>query len=86
MDTTRHPVAGLDYPRTFQPSSWALRERQNARYGTVVDSAADVILTFDLEGTIQLANPAARRQFGYAAGELVGRNIDILLSWSGYVE
>lgn len=55
-----------------------LRQRQNARYDAVVDSAADVILTFDSNGIIHLANPAARRQFGYAAGELVGRNIDIL--------
>ena len=55
-----------------------LRERQNARYDAVVDSAADVILTFDADGIIQLANPAARRQFGYTAAELVGRNIDIL--------
>jgi PAS domain S-box-containing protein len=55
-----------------------LRERQNARYDAVVHSAADVILTFDADGIIQLANPAARRQFGYTAAELVGRNIDIL--------
>ena len=55
-----------------------LRERQNARYDAVVDSAADVILTFDTSGIIQLANPAARRQFGYGPGELVGRNIDVL--------
>ncbi len=57
-----------------------LRERQNARYDAVVDSAADVILTFDSDGIIQLANPAARRQFGYGPGELVGRNIDILFA------
>ncbi len=55
-----------------------LRERQNARYDAVVESAADVILTFDDAGVIQLANPAARRQFGYAADELVGQPIDIL--------
>ncbi len=55
-----------------------LRQRQNARYDAVVDSAADVILTFDSNGIIQLANPAARRQFGYGAGELVGQNIDVL--------
>ncbi len=55
-----------------------LRERQNARYDAVVDSAADLIVTFDAKGVIQHANPAARRQFGYAEGELLGRNIDIL--------
>ncbi|HEY1944900.1 MAG TPA: PAS domain S-box protein [Roseiarcus sp.] len=55
-----------------------LRERQNARYDAVVASAADVIVTFDAKGVIQLANPAARRQFGYGEGELLGKNIDIL--------
>ena len=36
-----------------------LRERQNARYDAVVDSAPDVILTLDDEDIIQFANPAA---------------------------
>ena len=60
-----------------------LRARQNARYGAVVDSAADVILTFDSEGVIQLANPAALGQFGYADGELVGQKIDSLFPDDG---
>ena len=36
-----------------------LRERQNARYDAVVDSAPDAIITIDTEGVIQLVNPAA---------------------------
>jgi PAS domain S-box-containing protein len=55
-----------------------LRERQNARYDAVVDSAPDVILTLDAQGTIQLANPAAQEQFGYTSKELVGAEIGIL--------
>ena len=50
-----------------------LRERQNARYDAVVDSAPDVILTLDDEDIIQFANPAADRQFGYVAKELIGQ-------------
>ncbi|HEX4861709.1 MAG TPA: PAS domain S-box protein [Rhizomicrobium sp.] len=50
-----------------------LRERQNARYDAVVNSAPDVILTLDAQGVIQLANPSALAQFGYHAGELVGQ-------------
>jgi PAS domain S-box-containing protein len=55
-----------------------LRERQNARYDAVVDSAPDVILTLDDEDMIQFANPAADRQFGYAAKELIGRPAALL--------
>ena len=55
-----------------------LRERQNARYDAVVDSAADVILTLDDEGSIQFANPAADPQLGYAAKDLVGQPAAVL--------
>ena len=55
-----------------------LRERQNARYDAVVDSAPDVILTLDDEDIIQFANPAADRQFGYAAKELIGQPAALL--------
>jgi PAS domain S-box-containing protein len=55
-----------------------LRDRQNARYDAVVDSAPDVILTLDAEGIIQLANPAAASQFGYGAADLVGQPASIL--------
>ncbi len=55
-----------------------LRERQNARYDAVVDSAPDVILTLDADGIVQLANPAAQKQFGYASEELVGRPAMVL--------
>jgi PAS domain S-box-containing protein len=50
-----------------------LRKRQNTRYDAVVDSAPDVIVTLDANGDIQLANPAALRQFGYSSQELIGR-------------
>ena len=56
-----------------------LRERQNARYDAVVGSAPDAILTLDAAGVIQLANPAAAREFGYAPDELIGRPMDFLL-------
>jgi PAS domain S-box-containing protein len=55
-----------------------LRERQNARYDAVVESAADVILTLNMEGVIQLANSAAGREFGYATRDLVGKPVHLL--------
>jgi PAS domain S-box-containing protein len=55
-----------------------LRDRQNARYNALVESAPDAILNIDSEGLIQLANPAAARQFGYSVQELVGRPAALL--------
>jgi PAS domain S-box-containing protein len=56
-----------------------LRERQNARYDAVVASAPDPIVTFDADGLIQLANPAAAQEFGYALEEMIGRPVDTLV-------
>jgi PAS domain S-box-containing protein len=55
-----------------------LRKRQNARYDAVVDHAPDAILTLDTKGVIQFANPAAAKEFGYAARELVDLPISAL--------
>jgi len=55
-----------------------LRERQNARYDAVVDSAPDAILTLDVNGLIQLANPAAIKEFGYTSAELIDHPIAVL--------
>ncbi len=56
-----------------------LRERQNARYDAVVNSAPDAILTLDAKGVIQLANDAAAREFGYALREIIGLEMSVLL-------
>ncbi len=57
----------------------ALRQRQNARYDAVVESAPDAILTLDAEGMIQMANTAAVRAFGYPLAEMIHRPITALL-------
>jgi PAS domain S-box-containing protein len=57
-----------------------LRDRQNARYRAVVDSALDAIVTTDASGTIQWMNDAAVRQFGHAADDAVGQAIGLLLA------
>jgi PAS domain S-box-containing protein len=55
-----------------------LRDRQNARYDALVESAPDAILNVDSEGIIRLANPAAAQQFGYPDGELIGKRMILL--------
>jgi PAS domain S-box-containing protein len=56
-----------------------LRQRQNARYDALINSAPDPILTIDAQGLIQLANPAAGWELGYEPRELMGRRIASLL-------
>ena len=56
-----------------------LRERQNARYDALLESAADPILTLDAEGRIQLANRAAGREIGASPKALIGRPFAELL-------
>ena len=60
-----------------------LRDRQNARYDAVVDSAPDAILTVDAEGVIQLANPAAADELGYSSADLVGQPIGLIFADEG---
>ena len=57
-----------------------LRERQNARYHAIVDSAPDAIITTSLDRTIQWMNGTAERVFGYPQAELLGQKIDMLLA------
>jgi PAS domain S-box-containing protein len=49
-----------------------LRDRQNARYYALVESAPDVIFNLDSAGIIRLANPSASQHFGYSTEELIG--------------
>ena len=59
-----------------------LRDRQNARYNALMESAPDAIMTLDEEGVIQLVNPAVVLQFGYGAEELIGRKAATLFGSS----
>jgi PAS domain S-box-containing protein len=56
-----------------------LRDRQNARYHAIVDSAPDAIITTGTDRTIQWINGACADVFGYAPAELLGQKIDILV-------
>ncbi|UEM23705.1 PAS domain S-box protein [Skermanella mucosa] len=62
-----------------------LRERRDAKYRAVVDTAQDAIVTTDAGGTVQWMNSAAERTFAMASQDAVGRDITHLLSPGGDV-
>ena len=43
------------------------------------NTAADAIITIDGHGVIQSVNAAAERMFGYAAAEMIGQNVKMLM-------
>lgn len=48
---------------------------REARFRSVLQSMADGVITFDLAGTIEGANPAAEQMLGVAPGGLVGQSV-----------
>jgi two-component system sensor kinase FixL len=55
-----------------------LREAEG-RMRSVVDHVIDGIITIDERGTVATFNPAAEKIFGYAAAEVMGRNVNMLM-------
>ncbi len=49
------------------------------RTRTIVDTAADGIVTIDVSGIIETFNRAAQDIFGYSSQEVVGRNVKMLM-------
>ncbi|MBI3080369.1 MAG: PAS domain S-box protein [candidate division NC10 bacterium] len=59
----------------------------------IIQHAADAIVVASPNGTITLWNPAAERLFGFAAGEAIGKSLDLIIlerhrtrHWAGYKE
>ena len=54
-------------------------EVQAERVRALVDTAVDAIVTIDQLGTIETFNPSAEVLFGYKAGEIIGKNVKMLM-------
>jgi two-component system sensor histidine kinase/response regulator len=50
-----------------------------ARTRSILDAAADGILTFDEHGTIESTNASVERIFGYPSEELIGQTVEMLM-------
>ncbi|NML27345.1 PAS domain S-box protein [Zoogloea dura] len=53
--------------------------QNEARTRTIVETAVDGIITIDSKGIIRAFNSAAETIFGWQAGEVIGRNIKLLM-------
>ncbi len=49
------------------------------QFRSIVVTATDAIIVADAAGNIELCNPAAEQMFGYAAAEMIGQNVKILV-------
>ena len=57
-----------------------MRLSENAkRLRAILDTAVDAIVTIEESGAVESINPATERMFGYTRGELVGRNVSLLM-------
>jgi two-component system, LuxR family, sensor kinase FixL len=50
-----------------------------ARWRAIVESAVDGIIVIDARGRVEAFNRAAEGLFGYTAGEVIGRNVNMLM-------
>lgn len=56
----------------------SLRENGN-RLNAILDAAVEGIITLNDRGIIESVNAATERIFGYAAAEMIGRHVDLLM-------
>ncbi len=54
-------------------------ELSSTRVATILNTVGDGILTIDHHGIVETMNPAAEKLFGYAASEVVGKNVSMLM-------
>ena len=79
-------VAGAGRERRDPERPRATRHAE-VRFRSIVDTAVDAMVVIDEAGAVQSFNKAAEQIFGYAADEVLGRNVQVLMpepDHSGY--
>jgi PAS domain S-box-containing protein len=80
-DSAGKPVSVLkfDWDLTETKRTQSMLAEREARLRSVLETAPDAIITIDAHGIIQSFSAAGERLFGYSAGEVIGRNVKILM-------
>ena len=68
----------FELERRVAEQTMALSTREAYLRG-ILDNVAEIVLTVDETGSIESFNPAATRAFGYETGEVIGRNVAMLM-------
>jgi len=72
------PHEGLIYGVARDVTLRLEQERTLRKQAQIIDQVHDSVISLDMRGVITSWNPGARRMFGYAADEAVGRHISML--------
>lgn len=72
-------LAGVSEDVTARHREEAVSAVQEAQLRACVEALPEAVLTIATDGRIESLNPAAERQFGYAADELIGGPVAVLL-------
>ena len=75
------PVSVLEFDSDVTETKRAqsmLKERE-ARLRSILETAPDAIIAIDERGIIQYFSKSAEKLFGYAPGEVIGRNVKMLM-------
>ncbi len=72
-------VLTLDWDLTEAKRAQAMVAEREARLRSILETAPDAVITIDEHGIIQSFSDAAEKLFGYAAGEVIGHNVKMLM-------
>ena len=75
------PVSVLEFDSdiTETRKAQAMLKEREARLRSILETAPDAIVTIEVSGIIQSFSSAAEKLFGYAPGEVIGRNVEMLM-------
>jgi two-component system sensor kinase FixL len=57
----------------------ALAKARAQRLDAIIRTTVDAIIVIDAKGSIEFFNPGAERLFGYAAADVIGKNVNLLM-------